>query len=258
MQTTSVVCSKTSVRPRLGPRLSTAAACTLQRAPSSDSPHLPFSEPLPLPRPEWGTHLSQAAPGFSKPLQPGRGEQELSLPRDRYKPDTLLPRGTLTGAGGGHHRSPYPASGRARPARGPPGTGLAWEPKSNFQPSFTASGHCPPVPRPTEEEGGAAASAASELGQAGLRPAAHPAQPTASPAPFVFLNHAASPHAPPNQIGRYSHRPMVETPRFFKPSLSPNRRPARSAQPRPPASSPQPVPTGMSVNDPLALDLARE
>lgn len=100
IQTTGVVCMKTSVRPRLDPRLSTTAPCTLQRSPSSESQHLPPSAPVPLLPP------LTSSPGLFQT------RSSLSLPRDRYKPDTFLPRATPPWSRGAAPPQPLPPAGR--------------------------------------------------------------------------------------------------------------------------------------------------
>lgn len=184
---------------------------------------------------------SRALPNPSSLGEGSRSSLCPGITTSRAPPD-LLPWGSPDWSRGRAPPQPLPAAGRAGPARGPPGTGLAWAPKLNFEPSFTASGCCPPDPRPTEgrtergREGGRAALPAPAAPRAvGGRAEGPDALPATNPPPFVFLNHAAARALRPIRSAAAPAGQWRGPPRFFKPSLSPNRRPARSAQPRPPA-----------------------
>lgn len=216
-----------------------------------------------------GTHLSQAVPGSSKPLQPGRREQELSLPRDHHKPSTARPPalgepGLEPGAG----TTPAPTRGGAgRAGSGAPRNRASLGAETQLSAQFYSQRLLPARPPPHggkdgEKEGGKVGGRRCPPRPppraVGGRAEGPDALPATNPAPFVFLNHAAARALRPIRSAAAPAGQWRGPPRFFKPSLSPNRRPARSAQPRPPLSSPQPVPTGTSANDPLALDLARE
>lgn len=200
MQTTGTVCIKTSVRPRwvaaFFPLLHLALYRERQARRSDTFP--PQGRCL---CPGLAAEPPSHRQPWALPNPSSRGEeQELSLPRDRDKPGTSFRGAPHTGDGRGHHRSPFPAAGRAGPARRTQERGSL----GRQNPTFSSVLHqrlLPARPPPHRgKDGGRGRRCSPGRPRAGADRAevpaalpAHAAQRAAHSAPFVFLNHAAAP-----------------------------------------------------------------